>query len=308
MKRVLFVVALGLLVAGVWFGRGIVDGAVQEKAANEEEKAIRRSMEEFVNAFNVGDAKALGGAFTVDAEYVDDEGNGVRTRAAITKLFEEFLTKNKGAKLQLTLDGLRLVAPNVALEDGESVVTVPDKGTQSARRYAMTLVKQDGKWLLGSVREFPETDLSGSDQERLKELEWMIGDWIDEGGDAVVLTSARWSEDKRYLLRDFTVKVQGKDAMKGTQRIGVDPLTGQIRAWVFDTAGGHGEAAWFKNGEGWLVKATGVSSDGDPSSATYVLTPQGKDRIQMKAMHRVVGETVEPDLEVTLVRKPPQPK
>lgn len=276
-------------------------------AANPEEAAVHAALEGFVAAFQAGKGEQVAASFTEQAEFIDDEGNGVRGRAAIGKLFEEYFAKNKDAKIQLTLGGVRVVAPGVALEDGESTVTVPSKNAQTTRRYGMVLVKQGSpiKWLIASVREFPQDDEPEPAAERLAALGWMVGDWVDEGGDAIVATTIRWSDDKTCLLRDFTVKVKGQEVQKGSQRIGVDPRTGELKGWIFDSDGGQGETVWVKANDGWLVKATGATSDGKPTSATYQVSQAGKDKILWKARDRVTGDIVEEDLEVTLVRRPP---
>ena len=97
---------------------------------------------------------------------------------------------------------------------------------------------------------------------------------------------------------------QGKELLTGTQRITVDPLTGTVKGWSFDSAGGYGESTWTKNGDSWLVRGTGVTSDGDVAAATYLIKPLAKDRIELKTMHKVVGDTVEADSTAILVRKP----
>jgi uncharacterized protein (TIGR02246 family) len=308
MRRLPLLILCAAFALAVWWGRGLLGDTANDKATAAEEKAIRLTLEEFVKAFNANDAPALAATFTADAEYIDDGGNGVRGRTEIEKLFRRFFANNKGAQLQLSLDDVRLVTPTVALQDGESVVTLPARGAQSARQYGTVFAKQDQKWFLASVREFPETDDKPAPAERLKELEWLVGDWVDEGGDAVVAISCRWADDRKALVRDYSIKVKGKDALTGTQRLGVDPLTDQIKGWAFDSAGGHGETTWIKDGAQWLVKATAVTADGEAASATYVLKPLAKDRISWKTMHRVVGNRVDPDLEVIVVRKPPPPK
>jgi uncharacterized protein (TIGR02246 family) len=294
------------LVATTWY---VVRGSADEKKLPaEENKAIKQTLEAFALGFNSGDAAKAAAVFAADAEFIDDRGNGVRGRAAIEKLFAGFLEKNKGAKVQLTLEEPRLLTPDVVLQDGESVITVPDKSAQTSRRYTIVFVRQDKNFVVASLREFPEESETAEAANRLKDLEWMIGDWIDEGDNGLVVTSCRWSDDKRYLLRDYTVKMRGKDALKGTQRVGIDPLTGQIKGWTFDSQNGYGETTWIKNGEEWLIKATGITGDGEAASATYILKPAGKSKFVWKMMHRVIGERVEPDAEVTIVRRPSSPK
>ena len=45
--------------------------------------------------------------------------------------------------------------------------------------YTAIHVKRDGKWLLDRVSE-EESPVIFSNYDRLKDLEWMIGDWVDQ--------------------------------------------------------------------------------------------------------------------------------
>ena len=120
--------------------------------------------------------------------------------------------------------------------------------------------------MVGFVRDTPGAELTN--YERLKPLEWMIGDWIDESHESVVLTSCHWTASKNYILQEIKVRMRGRDAMDLSQRIGWDPLTKQIKSWVFDSEGGYGESIWTPDGDRWLVKATAVRRDGVTASAT----------------------------------------
>lgn len=118
-----------------------------------------------------------------------------------------------------------------------------------------------------------------------------------------MVVSARWADDRRAIIRDFSIRVSGKEVGPGVQRIAVDPLTGQIKGWAFDGSGGYGESIWVQRGDEWLVKTQGVTSDGELSSATHILKLLSPDRVLWRTVHRVVGNRVEPDLETTLVRR-----
>lgn len=144
-------------------------------------------------------------------------------------------------------------------------------------------------------------------RDRLVPLAWMVGDWVDEGSDALVTISCRWSDDKNYLLADYNVKVLGKPALKSTQRIGWDPLTKKIKSWLFDSDGGRGEGTWTQVDNRWVIKATAVLPDGRIGSATLTVTPSDKDSYVMKGTDRIQGDATRPDFEVTIVRKPPEP-
>src|SRR5262245_60053371 len=135
--------------------------------------AVHKLLESFAAAFNSGDAKGCAASFTEAGEFVDDDGNRVTGTAEIEVLFTKFFADNKGAKLQLTPSGTRTIAPGVAVEDGESVVTVPEKATQSSRTYAMVFAKVDGNWKIASAREYPEEGQDIPIAERLKPLEFL---------------------------------------------------------------------------------------------------------------------------------------
>ena len=125
----------------------------------------------------------------------------------------------------------------------------------------------------------------------------MVGEWVNENSDAVVFTHCDWADNKNFLLRTFTVKVAGKPVMHGSQRIGWDPLTRQIKSWVFDSEGGHGEGLWSRDGDRWIIKSTGVLPDGRPASTTNIVTYVNKDSYRWESVFRVVGGEAEPDLE-----------
>jgi hypothetical protein len=143
----------------------------------------------------------------------------------------------------------------------------------------------------------------------LKELEWMVGEWVDESENNKVSANIRWADNQSYLIREYNVEIQGEKSSSGTQFIGWDPQSGQIKSWVFDSEGGHGEALWTRTADNqWVLKAQGVLRDGRPSSATQVHTIINKDSVKSSSIDRIIGGQVAPDIiDLVMVRKPPQP-
>lgn len=275
-------------------------------AAKTDEQAVRQVTQTFVKAFNAGNAEKAAALFYSGAELIDDAGNTHKGAAAIKELLGRFFEKFPGAASTMTADSVWMVSPGVAIEEGRRVVTTKDDQSSAATRYTLVMMKQQGEWRIASGREVDDDD-SLSPHERLKPLAWLVGDWVDEGSDAVVQISCKWSEDKNYLLVEFNAKVQGKPALKSSQRIGWDPLTGKVKSWVFDSDGGHGEGIWAPVENRWVIKSTAVMPDGQTGSATITLEPQGKDSYVMKGFDRIRGKTAEPDFEVKIVRMPPAP-
>ncbi len=268
-----------------------------------EQAVIYKTLESFVTAFNANDAKALTANLVPDVEYIDEGSNHLVGAKQIEQVLTGYFKEHKGAQLQITPGGIRVVAPGVALEDAEAVITVPESGTQTARRISLLYVRGENQWKIASYREYPDTDDDAVDNELLKSLAFLIGDWVDDGPDTKVSTSFTMAKDGSHIQREFTVMQGGQETMKGNQRIAVDPLTGSIKGWTFDSANGHGESVWTPNGDSWLIRGTGVTQDGEIASATYILKPVGSDRIEIRTMHKVVGNQVEPDATCVLVRK-----
>ena len=178
-------------------------------------------------------------------------------------------------------------------------------GAPEISRFTAIYVKEDGHWLQAAVRDEPAGNLTVHD--RLKELEWLVGEWVNESQEAVVFTTCKWADNGNFLLREFTVKTQGKPVMSGSQRIGWDPVKRQFKSWVFDSEGGFVEAYWTRDGNQWVVKAEGVQQNGEPASATNIITRLGKDRIGWQSVNRTLGGAAVPGVdEFTLVRKPPE--
>ncbi len=256
-----------------------IPAATVPPGRDEDEKAIRASVDAFNDSFAKGDAKAIATMFTEQGEAIDTEGEPIRGREALEAHYTERFAANPGEKLETAIDLIHFLAPEVVRLDGRSTL-VPASGASgqpSTSRFSATLIKNQGRWRIASVREIE--DASVTHHERLKELDWLVGEWIEETGDAVISTTIAWSEDGNFLLRSFEIKVAGKADLKGTQRIGWDPLTKQIKSWVFDSRGGYGDGFWSRSGEEWIIKSVGVRPDGLTTSATQILTRVNKDRL-----------------------------
>jgi hypothetical protein len=234
------------------------------------------------------------------------DGTEINGRDAIQQSFETAFGESPKAAISVVVDSLKFLTSDVAVEEGFTT-SFPDGDTLTARsRYTVVHLKKDGKWLMQSVRVVEEESLSAYGE--LQPLEWLIGEWIDEGRSENVETTFRWDENKSFLLEEFQV-VRGENiVLKGTQRIGWDPQAKQIRSWTFDSAGGFGEATWTPTGDDWVVKAKAVTADGTSASATRTLTRAATDRVIWSATERLAGNEALPDLAVTMVRKPPKPQ
>lgn len=281
--------------------RGQLEGNTPEAAA------IRDVVGAFVTAYNARDAKAIASQFAEDGRIVGPDGSITEGRPAIERRYREAFESDPDAKIEVTSEAVRLLAPDVALEQGRAAIRSGGATAKSGRYHAL-YVRRDGRWLQSSVYDLPDEPAKVTPADRVKELEWLLGEWVDEGDGTVAHTTCRWDEAKAFLIRDFEVKVGGRGVLSGTQRIGWDPSTDQFRSWVFDSQGGFSEGRWTRDGDRWVIKNEGVVPDGRVVTATNVLTREGKDRTRWSTTDRTLGgEALEDDAEVVLVRKPPKP-
>jgi uncharacterized protein (TIGR02246 family) len=281
------------------------DAAQQQTA---DEQAIREAGAAFMKAYGAADAKAVAAHFSAEAEYVDEQGTVFQGRSAIEESLAAFFAENPGCQLEMTIDTLRFVSPGVAIEDGTTIVTRAGDPHPIETRYTTVHVKTDGKWLAASVRDQAPKDRR-QHRTQLEQLDWLIGDWVDEGDDALVTFSCQAVDGGNFLLRKFSIQIAGQEALSGTQRIGFDPLTGKLRTWIFDSEGGYGEGLWHRNGDDWVLKLTGVTADGEPASSTSIYTlVNGHTMTWQSVGHEIAGVQI-PDSEVvTVVRSAPKPE
>ncbi len=273
-----------------------------------DERPFWENAQAFVDAYTARDAEAIGQLFTEDAEFFDEFGERTTGRAGIVAMFDDVFATSPDAVVEsIDLQQVRHVTSDVALEEGVTHSrATPGNPRESSRYVALHVKGADGVWRIHTLKSFGQQ--AGERSEQLNQLVWMTGDWTNEGGNLVVHSSCRWSDDGNYLLRQFNVLREGEPVMSGVQRIGWDPLRRQIRSWTFDSDGGFTEGTWVPNGNEWVVKSSGVTSEGEPASGTAVYTIIDAEMITWRFRDLIVGGDVREDVEpVVMVRRSPQP-
>jgi len=275
-----------------------------------DEATIRANAQKFVEAYNRRDSQTMASMWSPEAVYMDPStGEGVVGRDEIAKQFDYALAGAEDAKLAVTIDSIEFVSPNVAIEKGTALVTY-SQGESEETEYTAVHVKRDGQWLLDRVSETVKAgppEPPPSNYEHLKELEWMIGSWIDaeEQPGVSVQTDCEWTKNRNFITRSFAVAVGDQVDMAGMQIIGWDAATKKIRSWVFDSDGGFAEGTWSHKGDKWTINATGTLSDGRKTSATNILTYVDDDSCTWQSTNREVGGEILPNVaEVLIVRQP----
>jgi uncharacterized protein (TIGR02246 family) len=303
-------VALGAILVGLATAGGPLPQnpppSAPEKTA---EAPLRAALAGFVKVFNAHDAKSLASMFTEDAEVVGSDGIITQGRDAINASFTSSFQDLPNLNVEAELDTVRFVTPDVAKTEGNARLSGGSGDAVQRTRFSALLVHRDGHWIFNELRDAIEADADVTPYERLRELEWMVGDWVNEGEDGKITSNVSWADKQSFLIRTYSIDIPGQKPTTGTMFIGWSPETSQIKSWVFDSEGGHGEGYWtHASSDIWVVKASGTLRDGRPTSATQIHTLLGKDSVKTSSIDRIVGGKVAPDApEVVMVRKPPQP-
>jgi uncharacterized protein (TIGR02246 family) len=297
-----------LVVAVVVVGAGAAVAASRVAAEQPPamEAVVRAEAEATVKAFNAADAAALANAFLEAGELVDEDGNVYTGRAEITGLFQKFFARFPQAVLEMEVSGARPIGAALAVEEGLRRITADAGAAAAQMRYVAVRMKQGDRWPVVSYREFADDPLP-TPQEMLAAVEWLVGDWVDESDEGRTTISYRWSEDGNFIIGEYNLTIGGQSAGKSTQRIGWDPVEGELRSWTFDSDGGFAEGEWAADGAGWIVKSEATMPSGSTGSATVTITPKDQDHFVVESTDRIVGGSPEPDFKLVVARKPPAP-
>jgi uncharacterized protein (TIGR02246 family) len=288
MKTSLFAISITAALAGACLAQTPADIPPEKAAVIANDRA-------FEAAYAKGDAKAIADFFTEDAEYTTEDGRIFSGRAAIEASVRSAFTGNKGAKLAINVDSVKILAPEVVLEKGSTTVTAPSGGTNGAL-YTAIHVKKDGKWKISQLVETPLPVASPHD--RLAELGWLLGTWeeADKTSDLKVNSEFVWARGGNFLTRNVTVKRGAEVTLEGWQIVGWDPIEERIRSWTFDSEGGFAEGRWTREGERWLVRESGVAPDGSRTGAENTFTKLGGDRFAWESNNRTLDGEPQPSI------------
>ncbi len=305
----LILASLVCVSAAIWRSAAAAEGPAKSPPASAKpkpdagEKAIRASADEFAKAFNAGDAKALGDLWADDAEYTDESGKTLQGRDAIAKEYAALFQEQPGATIDLAIESIRFPAPDVAIEKGIAKVKSPAARGESASRYTVIHVKRDGRWTMSVGRDDPY--LPTSNEDYLKDLGWLIGEWMPDGQENGPRIKCEWMAQKNFIRVTYTTVSEDKTALTSVQVIGWNPKLRAIVSWHFDASGGFGDDLWSLDGAKWVLEASGIGRDGSESSAVNVLTPLDANSFSWQSLRRTLNGDPLPDTAlVKMVRVP----
>jgi uncharacterized protein (TIGR02246 family) len=264
-----------------------VAARAEDVPKNDAESAVRSAARNYADAVARGDVERLLESWTKDGDYIDAAGRRHLAREYIRKWAAKPRVNARGARVDGQKSSLRIIATGVAVEDGTYESGISGAGDAETGRFTAVWVKRDGKWLLDSLRE--SVAQASPMSERLKPLEWLLGEWIGVADDSVFLISARVSDRGNYIIREFAILGEGVEAT-ATERIGWDPANRQFKSWTFDSQDGRGEGAWEREGDGWLVETKEVMADGSEALTTASVTPSDGEHFLWNVTRSKVGD------------------
>ncbi len=267
--------------------------AAAAPAVNPDEQAIRATADAFVKAFNAGDAKTIGTQWTADAQYTDESGQTFVGAGEIEKAYASLFKQYPGAKATVFIDSIQFLGPDIAIEKGIAKVT-PAKGSPSASRYHVVHARRDGKWVMVVGHDSPY--VSAFDDDYLKDLAWLVGDWKSDAKDQPLRMKFDWMAQRNFIRNTYQFADGGKSALTGGQMIGWDPKTGHIVSWHFDAEGGFGHDTWTEDGMKWIIRAHGTLRDGSDSQAVNILTQVDPNAFTWQSTKRTLDGVNLPDV------------
>lgn len=277
------------------------DGAAP--TTDDDLSAVRTAIEDYVQAFNAGNAASVAQCWGADGIYITPDGERLKGPEAIEQHFADYFAESPGLQLTVTIDALRLIGDDVAIEEGSASVG-QDGVAEDTSTYVAVHHKRDGKWKLDTVRETVVPNDVEEDHP-LEALSWLVGEWTDNSLPGVQVDSSyRWATGGQFLVNTFRVVIDDEIDMEGTQIIGWDPSRDTIRSWLFDSDGGFGQGTWTEGEAGeWLVETQNVLPDGRNSSSINHYQRVDDNQFSWSSTKRRVELEKLPDVAPIAVRR-----
>jgi uncharacterized protein (TIGR02246 family) len=269
-------------------------------------EALAKSAATFVDAYNKADSATLSQLFLPEGEIVLATGEVIAGREEIAKFYDEVFSGDEKPKSALEAGSVRFVTPGIAIEDGTLHVTKPSGEVVSHFYTAVQVKQENGKWLTASIRDEIEDHAPAS--EKLIALEWMIGDWLIEKEGSRTFLTFSWSDDGPYIDGKALTERAGEASTSSTYRIGWNGSRKNYVSWAFDGLGGYTKSDWTAADDGWMLRTAGVTADGEVNRSTQSLAPDPSlQSFSWSTRDQTLGDEVQPDLSVRMVKRPPPP-
>ena len=108
--------------------------------------------------------------------------------------------EHRGATMTVAIESIRFLGPDIAVEKGIAKVKVPSEMPPGSR-YTVVHARRDGKWIMVVGRDAPY--VPGSNDDYLKDLEWLIGDWKLAAKDRSLQVHFEWMAQRNFIKNTY---------------------------------------------------------------------------------------------------------
>ena len=267
---------------------------------SDDEQAIRKDVEEYAEAYNKGDIDSAGRHWTDDAEYINDEGKIDQGPRIDREPVQTGPRRPQGIYVQRA----GAVRANAQAGCGSRGW---HRHFDRARRHAgkdrvsrpscSRATANGGSRRVQDLPSLAETE-EPTPYQKLKQLEWLVGQWQDEEKDTDIHMTCRWAPGTSFLVQEYVIKRPNHETLEINQRIAWDPTNDQLRSWIFDSRGGFSDGAWQRNGNQWNVAVwacclTGIGPRlGKCGRSSTTSTSNGRPSIARSTAARLTDSTV----------------
>lgn len=290
-------------------GLAILPTLHAEEQASQEIAGLQKAAADFVLAYNNKDAAALAKLFTKDGEITDLTGEDLTVGREQIQARYEAVFANKPLQIAIEVDSVRLVAPNLAIEDGTHHLTPADDETVPPKSTAYTAVlakDESGEWRIASTRNLKDVTEAPGHLAALADV--LMGEWTYRDPEGIRLDLAfGWDASGNFLIGEMLTTTADAEPQAGTIRLGWDASKQQVTSWMFDAEGGFTHGLWIATDDGWLIRSEGTTAEGETLTANQQLTTEGADTLIWAASQRIVNGNELADQTLRLVRQAPEP-
>lgn len=259
---------------------------------------VQQASKNFRAALERRDIKAVEEFWTPEGTYTDEHGQMCKAHDLLANnLISGTLASSASSIGQ---QKVHFVTDDVAIENAECEIAVAN-GLPSVRGcYTAVWVHQNGRWKLDNLQEVRLTTPPAA-LNNVSSLGVLVGEWSGETPQGKIHISAKWDSGKKFLRRDFSLS-NATSPLSGTQEIGWDPATEQIKSWIFHDDGSFGEGVWNLEDVVWVEGSWRICADGRTVKATQVYKFPDRNTIIWKLIRgSIEGQPVQ-SMEVVLKR------
>ncbi|MFK7852049.1 MAG: SgcJ/EcaC family oxidoreductase [Akkermansiaceae bacterium] len=270
--------------------------------------ALEKAAMAFVTAYNAQNSEAISELFTDEGELSDLLGEErISGRKAIKDHYDDVFSSDETLEMALEVESVRLVAENIAIEDG--IVHLTPEGENEPPRssaYTAVLLKKGDSWQIASTRRLSDaTEAAGQLTDLAKALN---GEWTAINANGVRLDLALgWDETGKFLTGDLLVSSADTPPQQGKIRIAWNAARNSIVSWFFDVDGGASQGTWTATEDGWLVRSEGTTAQGE-TTASIMEIARDEGALVWKLSNRIVDSERLPDASLRLNPPAPAPK